>query len=392
MTAVAQKRIFAAFTKVDQQDDGTLIVSGIASSEDRDSDGELVRAEAMRKALPDYLKFGAVREMHQPIAAGTAIEANVDDKGVTQFTAHVVDAGSVKKVQTGVLKGFSIGGRVTKRNDDDKTIIEGMALTEISLVDRPANPTAVITMVKFDGKGAVVEPAAKAAKVSLKKSLYHVSDLCGCIQSLGWLQSSVMGEEKWEGDGSGMSAKILEHIKGLTDCLKEMVDEETGELIGILSATDIAMAAKAVVTKGYGSPLNESAVRSIFADELKKAHTSGGTVADKNESTTAPSSDEIQKALKPVQDELKKAQDDLAKAQTDLKAANDSLATVTKERDELAVESQKLVDQVMAKGQLRVVEKSDDGVKKTDEVKKDEKPTDALAEIRKSHQNPIGAK
>ena len=46
--------------------------------------GGLARAEAptvetMKAALPDYLKFGAVREMHQAKAAGTAIEAEVQD-------------------------------------------------------------------------------------------------------------------------------------------------------------------------------------------------------------------------------------------------------------------------------------------------------------------------
>lgn len=388
------KRIFAAFNKVETQEDGTLIVSGVASSEDRDSDGELVRAEAMRKALPDYLKFGAVREMHQPIAAGTAVEANVDDKGITNFTAHVVDSGSVKKVQTGVLKGFSIGGKITKRNGDDKTIIESLDLIEVSLVDRPANPQAIITLVKFDSKGKVVEPP-KVTPVTLKKSLYHVSDLCSCIMSLNWLRESVASEEIWEGDGSKLSAKILEYVAGLSECLKEMVDEETAELIGIASASDIAAAATAVVQKGFGKPLNESAVRSIFADELKKAHTSGGTVADKNATPTA--SDELQKALTTAQGDLKKAQDDLAKAQGDLKTATDSLAkaqadvaSVTKERDDLAAESQKLVDQVTAKGSLRAVPKSDDngGDPAAVVAKKDEKPTDALAEIRKSHQSP----
>jgi hypothetical protein len=42
-----------------------------------DSDGEIITPEAMKAALPEYLKFGAVREMHGANAAGTAIEAEV---------------------------------------------------------------------------------------------------------------------------------------------------------------------------------------------------------------------------------------------------------------------------------------------------------------------------
>ena len=83
-------KLYGAFQKIDEKDDGTLIVSGFASSESVDSDGEIVTAAAMKGALPDYMKFGAVREMHQASAAGTAIEAKVDDSGKTEFSAHVV--------------------------------------------------------------------------------------------------------------------------------------------------------------------------------------------------------------------------------------------------------------------------------------------------------------
>lgn len=34
----------------------------------------------MKAAIPDYMKFGAEREMHGSNAAGTAIEINVEDE------------------------------------------------------------------------------------------------------------------------------------------------------------------------------------------------------------------------------------------------------------------------------------------------------------------------
>jgi hypothetical protein len=105
----------------------------------------------MKAAIPDYMKFGAVREMHQPKAAGTALRIEVDETTkATNFEALVVDPVAVKKVQTGVYKGFSIGGKVTKRKQNDHTVIEQVQLTEISLVDRPANPEATIAMWKAD--------------------------------------------------------------------------------------------------------------------------------------------------------------------------------------------------------------------------------------------------
>lgn len=144
------KTRYGEISKIEAQEDGTLNVWGVASSESEDSDGETITAAAMKAALPDYMRFGAVREMHQPKAAGTALAVEVGDDGVTKICAHIVDSEAIRKVNAGVYKGFSIGGRVTARDELKKTTITGLRLTEISLVDRPANPDAVITCYKAD--------------------------------------------------------------------------------------------------------------------------------------------------------------------------------------------------------------------------------------------------
>lgn len=156
-------KLYAEIAKMEAQDDGTVKVWGYASSEAVDSDGEIIAAEAMKAAIPDYMKFGAVREMHGSNAAGTAIEINVEDDGRTFFGAHIVDPVAVTKVKTGVYKGFSIGGSVTARDELNKSQITGLKLTEISLVDRPANPDAVFTCYKAD-KPKADEEAEKEDK------------------------------------------------------------------------------------------------------------------------------------------------------------------------------------------------------------------------------------
>lgn len=147
--------IYAEITKVD---DEQRMVFGYASTETRDQQGEVVRRGAIEGALPDYLKFSNIREMHQPSAVGVAKEADMDDKGLW-LGAHVVDDAAWRKVKAGVYKGFSVGGRVTKRDPMDRSIITGLELTEISLVDRPANPDAVYTMVKRVNGELVLQPA-----------------------------------------------------------------------------------------------------------------------------------------------------------------------------------------------------------------------------------------
>jgi len=136
-------RLYGAIQKVEPQDDGTVRVHGIASSEVVDDQGEIVRAEAMRAAIPDYMHFPALREMHQLSAAGTTLEAEVGDDGATRIVAHVVDPIAIAKVRNQVYRGFSIGGRVTQREPGNPKAITGLVLNEISLVDRPANPEAI---------------------------------------------------------------------------------------------------------------------------------------------------------------------------------------------------------------------------------------------------------
>jgi hypothetical protein len=96
------------------------------------------------------MRFANIREMHQPSAVGIAREANVDDRGL-YLAAKIVDDEAWEKVVQGVYKGFSIGGRVTARDPTDRSVITGLALTEISVVDRPANPEAVFDCWKASG-------------------------------------------------------------------------------------------------------------------------------------------------------------------------------------------------------------------------------------------------
>ena len=136
-------RLYGAIEKIEPQGDGTVRVHGIATSEAVDDQGEVVRADAMRAAIPDYMRFPALREMHQLTAAGTTLEVEVGDDDVTRIVAHVVDPVAISKVKNQVYRGFSIGGRVTQREVGKPKTITGFVLNEISLVDRPANPEAI---------------------------------------------------------------------------------------------------------------------------------------------------------------------------------------------------------------------------------------------------------
>jgi len=163
-------RLFGSLTKIEDQPDGTLKVYGVASTGARDDEGEIVRPEAMKAALPDYARYPALREMHQPTAAGRTLEASVDDEGATRIVAQVVDPVAIAKVRSRTYSGFSIGGRVLARDPADASIITKIKLTEISLVDRPANPEAVIDLWKAAPPAAPGNEAVKARAAELARA------------------------------------------------------------------------------------------------------------------------------------------------------------------------------------------------------------------------------
>jgi hypothetical protein len=152
---------YAQIIKQEKQDDGTLLVYGKATDDALDIDQQICDAAWLEKAMPEWFKTGGnIREQHSNIAAGVAKE--LDSKADGHYiSALVVDPISVKKVETGVLKGFSIGIRAPRIVRDTKAangrIIDGQ-IVEISLVDRPANPNAKLTLAKsLEGETELVQ-------------------------------------------------------------------------------------------------------------------------------------------------------------------------------------------------------------------------------------------
>ena len=151
-------KYFVEFTK---KDEDKRQVSGYASTEALDSQNEVVEKDAIARALPGYLgefdqktgkyRYGNLREMHQLSAVGKTIKANMDNRGL-YIEGKVVDDNAWKKVKEGVYAGFSIGGKIVKQVGNR---IKDLKLSEISLVDRPANPEAVFLMVKADKAGTM---------------------------------------------------------------------------------------------------------------------------------------------------------------------------------------------------------------------------------------------
>ena len=148
--------VFVPFD-ITKTDDEKRMVYGYASTEALDSQGEVVKVEALKEALPDYMKFANVREMHSNKAVGKVKESNINKDGWFVGVKVVADD-AWKLVKEEVLNGFSIGGQVLSKVENEITKLK---LSEISLVDRPANPEAVFSCVKFEDGKMKKEPIKK---------------------------------------------------------------------------------------------------------------------------------------------------------------------------------------------------------------------------------------
>lgn len=155
-------RLTMPIAKVDEE---KRIVSGFATLDNIDRQGDVLLSEASRKAFENFR--GNVRLMHQPIPAGKVVsfrENSFYDKETGQtYSGIFVDAYISKGAENiwqmvldGTLTGFSIGGRIIDfensmdKSDDESPVrvVKEYELMELSLVDSPANQFANIFSIQ----------------------------------------------------------------------------------------------------------------------------------------------------------------------------------------------------------------------------------------------------
>jgi hypothetical protein len=140
-----------------RDDKGFLHIKGLASDDTLDLDGQICDPEWLKSAMPQWFKTGNIREMHQLSAVGKAHKLTQKGTGF-EIEAKIVDAQAALKFDEEIYTGLSIGikgARVDESEDAlkraPKGVIIGGRIVEISGVDLPANPSAVLELVKTVG-------------------------------------------------------------------------------------------------------------------------------------------------------------------------------------------------------------------------------------------------
>lgn len=170
-------------TKFEETPSGHLLVHGCATDGSIDSDEQIVDADWSGKAVEEWLKTGGnVRVMHnaQRDPAGVGVEVDLDRDGSGQHWVKslVVEPTAKELVRSKALRAYSVGiskPRIVRDVKARNGRIVGGEISEISLVDRPANKSCGITLVKADSDGN----AEVIGKVFGAETLNKVADPLG---------------------------------------------------------------------------------------------------------------------------------------------------------------------------------------------------------------------
>jgi uncharacterized protein YoxC len=359
--------------KVDQE---RRIVSGFATLDNVDKQGDIVTTEASIEAFKKFR--GNLREMHQPSAVGKVVSFKEDryfDPQVKKFYSGVYVSAYVskgaqdtwEKVLDGTLTGFSIGGNITKSDDmyDEKIdksvrIIKEYDLHELSLVDNPANQFANVISIE---KGQLGGYLAKAVVdtvywcktddiVRLSKDSDESCPSCNSsMKNIGFVedQEDITTVKFLVDSAKGIrTIKITKEENPMTEETMEVVDAPVADTAEVVEHVEVApeAPADAVAEAPVDAPAEVSAEAPVAEPVADSAPVADAPVVDiaaeKSVDAVVDSAAEIAKSVAEINDSLTNALSNLAETvksmQANVEAITKSLETVTGEVKSVANE------------------------------------------------------
>ena len=148
------------FKALNEDDDGSVNIRGLASTNSMDRVGDVINHDAWTKSggLENFEKNPIIlfnHDYNKPIGRATSMEVNND--GLELGAKISKSAGEIKDlIKDGVLGAFSVGFRVKDavyNEETDGLEIKDAELFEVSVVSVPANQTAMFSLAKsFDSE------------------------------------------------------------------------------------------------------------------------------------------------------------------------------------------------------------------------------------------------
>ena len=249
----AKTSCFIPFTRINK---GKRMIYGYGVTTGKPRSGRLpMSLEAMKEALPPWMLFRNVREMHQLSAVGKAHEIELDGKGVW-LGVKIIDNDAWEKIIEGVYTGFSIGGKIleklngwiTKFRCDEFSIVDAPDIPETQFQDafalwrkgestnklKPEEEGMDIEAFKAkltEFKGALEGVQAVAQASGMKRSLYNVERMVNYLEGLTFMRANVKMEESMEGDLASQMPTLMDELVGFfAHVTTLMMAEEVAEV------------------------------------------------------------------------------------------------------------------------------------------------------------------
>ena len=348
------------------------MVSGFATLDNVDRQNDIVTTESSITAFKNFR--GNLREMHQPSAVGKIVSFKEDkyfDPSTKKFYSGVYVSAYVskgaqnawEKVLDGTYTGFSIGGNIKEWDDAydekiDKTIrvIKTYELSELSLVDNPANQFAnIVSIEKVNGQNVVDGYLSKTEIENVfwdsENGIVMVSDSDSAtspvngnvMQNIGFIEKNDKDTEKLikflVDSAKGINTiKITKEVNPMTESTSAVLETvvENAEVAPEAQAAEVVAEATAIVADVAETPavveeapaVEETAIaKSDDASAESSVAKAAVEVENAVEKSATDVKEEVAKAVSEINNSLTNAFGDLAAT---IKSLNEKVTAVTK--------------------------------------------------------------
>ena len=348
------------------------MVSGFATLDNVDRQNDIVTTESSITAFKNFR--GNLREMHQPSAVGKIVSFKEDkyfDPSTKKFYSGVYVSAYVskgaqnawEKVLDGTYTGFSIGGNIKEWDDAydekiDKTIrvIKTYELSELSLVDNPANQFAnIVSIEKINGQNVVDGYLSKTEIENVfwdsENGIVMVSDSDSAtspvngnaMQNIGFIEKNDKDTEKLikflVDSAKGINTiKITKEVNPMTESTEAVLETvvENAEVAPEAQAAEVVAEATAIVAEAAETPavveeapaVEETAIaKSDDASAESSVAKAAVEVENAVEKSATDVKEEVAKAVSEINNSLTNAFGDLAAT---IKSLNEKVTAVTK--------------------------------------------------------------
>ncbi len=271
-----------------------IMISGYASTNDVDRQGDVVSTSVWQKGLDNYLKNPVILAYHnheKPV--GRMTEYKVDDKGLWIKAKISAAAENIYKlISDGVLTAFSIGFRIVDAEYNQATelfVVKELELHEISVVSVPANQNTLFSL-------------SKAFETAEDYERFKMHFAPNSTKAKG-LESSTEAEGKSITKEWNMNPEEIK--QALAEAAKQAAEDATKAL---LAAQEKAAAEKAAAEKAEREL--EARIKAAVASTIETGQTGAEKLLAEVEKRFESQAEESRKALEGLEAALKeKAQE-----------------------------------------------------------------------------------